>query len=162
MSKIPLGHFLIDTVEGVPGPFAVAMEDGRLVLANGPNERGAAPNVRLLMEFLRSREPIGPEVRDWLADLLDEGGSSTARLTLAWRRPGRQPDPTANWEAAEFVERLVEGGMKQEAAIATAKERFGLKSRSTVTEAIKSRRAAIAEHDELRNADFAEWADKQD
>ena len=154
MAKLPLDEFLIETIEGRGGPMSVTLADGRLAFAENPAQPGTQPDARLLAEFLRSDEPIGAEIRAWLADMLDEGATTQTRIHLKWRDQGRRSDPTINWHIAEFVEHLIEVEQrKQEAAVEDAKDRFGV-GRTAIMAALRSRRAAFEEHRAITTADL--------
>lgn len=156
MSKLPPPwHIFIQTVEGRPGPVSMVMADGRPALSPAPIPKDAKPDVGPLVELLRSKEPIPSDVRTWIADLLEEDATTAVRLTLARRKAGKAPNAVgAHWDAAEFVDRLVEGGVKQESALIDAEKRFDVK-RSTLMAALTSYRSAREEHAAINREEFA-------
>lgn len=146
MSKLPLWDLFKRTVEGRPGPLSVAMEEGRLGIKDKPILKGAQPNARPLVDLLRSGAPIPPEVRAWLADLLDADAVTPLRLEFTHRTRGAPArDGTEHWPAAEMVERLIERGELRKNAVDDAAAHYRL-SRSTVEAACASLKAAREEH----------------
>ena len=72
-----------------------------------------------------------------LAELLDENGSSEFKATISRRKRGKPINKheraMVGHRAAGIVRRLVEEGLKQEAALEEAKEKTGLSRAETMT-----------------------------
>lgn len=114
------------TVEGEQSQLAYAIgEMGPIVDAKGV-ALGAGVNPQLLIDFLRSKRPISPQVRHWLADMLDEGVVTNANLTLKRRRGRPKKNMLEYLDAVEaFVERR-DAGDTYEVAIGRVIERIAI------------------------------------
>ena len=104
------------TVEGEHSPLAYAFgEEGPVIDAKGV-ALGTDVNTRLLIDFLRSDRPISREIRDWLANMLDEGVATNANLTLKRRRGQAKKNMLEYLDAVNaFVERRDAGDSYEKA-----------------------------------------------
>lgn len=115
------------TVEGEQSPLAYAFgEEGPVIDATGV-ALGADVNARLLIDFLRSDRPISREIRDWLADMLDDGVATNANLVLNRRRGRPKKNMLEYLKAVEaFVDRRDAGDSYEDALLWVA-ERADIK-----------------------------------
>lgn len=95
---------------------------------------GAKPSAAPLAAFLRSDAPISPELRAWIADMLDEGGDTIVQLRIGQRDPGRStlthvPGTVRRRHAAAYAETLVAQGRARKQAYHEASELYGLSER---------------------------------
>ncbi len=144
---------LFDTVEGNIRMDEIAFIDGKPVLVTHDNfGPKAKPDLALLATLLRSEIELTPEIRTWLANLVDPSGTGNHGLQFK-RRPNlekkiKAKELTHDWRIAEFVEARIAEGIKTESVITEAQVKFKKKSRSTILAALKSLRAANASLDE--------------
>ena len=75
------------TVEGRESSLAYSLKAGVPAMSARGVTLGAPIDAKLLIDFLRSDRPLGRELRDWLADMLDEHRKTNVNLTLS-KRPG--------------------------------------------------------------------------
>lgn len=104
------------TVEGEQSPFAYAMRKGNPVLDAKGVALGSKVNSQLLVDFLRSKRPISRDIRNWLADMLDENVTTNANLILKRRRGSPKKNMLEYLESVEaFVERREAGDTYEDA-----------------------------------------------
>lgn len=115
------------TVEGEQSPLAYAFRaEGPIIDAKGV-ALGADVNPRLLIDFLRSDRPISRKIRDWLADMLDDGVATKANLTLKRRRGQPKKNMLEYLDAVEaFIERR-DAGDSYEIALEWVVKRMRIK-----------------------------------
>jgi hypothetical protein len=105
-SKRIEANLLERTVEGEQSPLAYALRDGSPLIDARGVHLGSDVDLRLLIDFLRSKRPISREIRNWLANMLDEGVPTNANLILKRRRGQPKKNMLEYLEAVEaFVER---------------------------------------------------------
>jgi hypothetical protein len=149
MSNFPIWEWFMQAVEGRPGAPRMVVTNGRPARATSEPDWADAsdrPNPSLLIDVLRGGEDIPPEVRNWLADLIEDNGVGELRLHLVRRQRGApKTGGVRHWPAASYVRRRVEeDGQTRQRAIAEAMEKFGI-GRSAIEEALSSLKAAEAE-----------------
>lgn len=104
------------TVEGNQSPLAYALRAGNPVIDARGVALGSGVDVRLLIDFLRSNRPISREIRDWLANMLDESVATNANIILKRRRGQPKKNMLEYLEAVEaFVERRDAGDTYEDA-----------------------------------------------
>lgn len=148
-----------ETVEGQQSPSSCVLIDGRIVFSARRIPKSAKPNLKFLSEILRSKEPLPPIARAWLADLFDPDSDSDYHVETLIRRPvGAKPAGlTHNWEAARYALELMRWGENRrelkargetwetwKRAVFLTKTKFNI-TKSTVERAIKSYRDALRE-----------------
>lgn len=151
-----------DTVEGRQSPSSCVLIDGRIVFSARRIPKSAKPNLKFLSEILRSKEPLPPVAREWLASLFDPDSDSDYRVETLTRRPaGAKPaGRTHNWDAAIYALELMRWGENRrelkargekwetwKRAIFLTKTKFNL-TKPAVERAIKSYRDALRESSE--------------
>ena len=162
MAPLDFWHLFMATVEGRESRASSAWTDTGPSFVPSPIPRGTSPDLKLLAEMLRSKKPLPPNVRAWLADLVDpEAGSEFQFKSLSrrGRGPGRV-SVASNWDAAEAVISLMQEGSPRKRAIGEVMDRTGLR-KSTLEAAMRSRREAQEEHARL-NREHTEIAASSD
>src|SRR5262245_43245994 len=108
---------------------------------NSPQEREGLEALQRLLLF--SCQDLSPTILTALLGTLNSDGSVWGRLVLKRPKKGRR-DVAADYQINFYVERLIEKGWQTDAAVAQAKDKFGL-SRKAIYEAMR-RDKAIRKH----------------
>ena len=119
-------RLLITTVEGNEFPVSYALKDGEPCAQAKEVALGQPVDAQLLIAFLRSERPIGSEIRNWLADMLDPAVSTKANLRLASRAGAPEKSMLEYKSAVEAYLDRREAGDGYDAAIADVAPRFGM------------------------------------
>lgn len=119
-------RLLIATVEGDEFPVSYSLRDGEPVAEAKEVALGQQVDAELLIAFLRSERPLGAEVRNWLADMLDPAVSTNANLKLSARAGAREKSMLEYKFAVEAYLDRREAGDGYDAAIADVALRFGM------------------------------------
>lgn len=99
---------LTRTVEGCESSLAYSLTDGVPAMSAKGVTLRAPVDAKLLIDFLRSDRPLGRELRDWLADMLDR--KTNANLTLSKRQGAPQSNMLQYLEAVEgYIDRRNSG-----------------------------------------------------
>jgi hypothetical protein len=135
------------SVEGQESPMAYVLNEGRPAMSAQGIALNAPVNRQLLIDFLRSDRPIGDDVRNWLADLLDPHKSTNANLSLSRRRGKVKSNMLGYVDAvsAYIDQRDIDDGY--DAAIAHVSEKFGIK-KGTLKKAVSRLEEGIRIHRE--------------
>lgn len=93
------------TVEGIENPASYGFADGIPYFSPRPIRPKSGPNSKLLADYLRSDRPISRDVRTWLADMVDPGGTGTSYITIKRRKNGRPKSSMFKYHeaVAEFI-----------------------------------------------------------
>ncbi len=136
-------------VEGDPGPMSCVLKDGELCYYAVDIPKDAKPDLKLLADVLRSEIWLPPDIRCWLADLVDPGAGTTLQFKkLSKRKGGAKPSPVIDFELAKYVEAQARLGVPRKNTIADAAEGYGV-SRSTIEARFATYKKARDEHDRI-------------
>lgn len=119
-------RLLIATVEGNEFPVWYALKEGEPFAQRKEVALGQPVDAQLLIAFLRSERPIGSEIRNWLANMLDPAVYTNANLRLAARAGAREKSMLEYQFAVEAYLDRREAGDGYDAAIADVAHRFGM------------------------------------
>ena len=148
------------TVQGQQSATSCVLSRGRVFFSARPIPKSAKPNLKFLAEILRSKEPLPPIARAWMADLFDPDSDSEYYVeSLIRRSVGAKPaGRTHNWDAAEYALDLMRWGENRgdlkargetwetwKRSVFLTQKKFNI-TKSAVESAIKSYR------DSLRNS----------
>jgi hypothetical protein len=148
------------TAQGEQSPTSCVLSKRRVIFSARPIPKSAKPNLKFLSEVLRSKEPLPPIARAWLADLFDPDSVSDYHVeTLVRRSVGaKAAGRTHNWDAASYALELMRWGENRrelkargetwetwKRAVFLTKTEFNI-TRSAVERAIKSYRDALREN----------------
>lgn len=144
------------TVEGRPSQVSSQINDGVPGFSPHPIPKNAKPNLKMLAKMLREREVIPQEIRDWLADMMDEDADSEFQFKkLSRRKRGRRGHgPSANMDAAKFIMRLMDEGKPRKQVLWEAEKKFNLKP-SELAAAVRYRKEAIEVDKKITEAELA-------
>lgn len=136
-----------DAVEALEGRFAFCIEEGRPKFSCQLIPQNSPPNMQILIDYLRSDLPLSPDLRNWLADMLDANVDS--QLNLAIKRVSGRPRAAATryYDRVCEVEDLIENGMARKQAIGIVSGKNNLPP-DTLKKAMKSMEDARTAHAE--------------
>ncbi len=106
---------------------AYALIDNRPIMTATGVELGAPVNRQLLIDFLRSDRPLGRDIRNWLADMLDPAVPTNANLRLSSRAGNRKSHMLQYLDAVEAYLDRRDVGDGYDAAISEVAPKFNIK-----------------------------------
>jgi hypothetical protein len=137
------------SVEGQQSPMAYVLNKGQPAMSAKGIDLNAPVNRQLLIDFLRSDRPIGDDVRNWLADMLDPNKQTNANLALSRRRGKARSNMLDYVEAVEAYMDQRDSDDGYDPAIAHVSEKFGIK-KGTLKKAISRLEEGIKIHRETQ------------
>lgn len=165
-------------VQGSYSQWSIRLEGGAPQLSLEGIPPHAQPDLTFFAEYLRSERPLTPDIRNWIADIMDPASGSEYQFKkLSLRKPsGRKKIGTSShWDAAEYALEIwigsevneqmefdgIPDGMvkRKHQAVTKAAAKF-LISQKAVEAAITDYRRAKQEHDRIARHEYERQQDQ--